>query len=209
MLNKLRYKLIVGMIKKLTPDLYKKMKIVSLVDTKFNNHSVSQNAFTPRPAILFMKEYFDSKELTGLEIGVEYGYNAKSILQELPIKKLYLLDLWSKNEQYENLLYHFYSKNLLGNKVIMVKNNSQTYYNKFENNSLDFIYIDGNHTYEYVYKDIYNYFNKIKIGGIIAGHDTFTYPDVLEAVRDFTEKYHISFTIKLPDFYFIKPNIEV
>ena len=39
------------------------------------------------------------------------------------------------------------------------------------NEKFDFIYIDGLHTYEQVKKDILNYKDLIKVGGIIGGHD--------------------------------------
>ena len=35
----------------------------------------------------------------------------------------------------------------------------------------DFIYIDGDHSYEAVKKDLYEYFDLVEEGGIIAGHD--------------------------------------
>lgn len=55
--------------------------------------------------------------------------------------------------------------------VVKVKMKSADALNMFENESIDFIYIDGNHQYNFVKQDIENYFSKIKPGGIIAGHD--------------------------------------
>lgn len=37
--------------------------------------------------------------------------------------------------------------------------------------SLDFVYIDGNHSEEYVRQDIRLWWPKVKIGGMLAGHD--------------------------------------
>ena len=37
--------------------------------------------------------------------------------------------------------------------------------------SLDFVYIDGDHSYEAVKKDIIAWIPKVKIGGVICGHD--------------------------------------
>jgi predicted O-methyltransferase YrrM len=42
---------------------------------------------------------------------------------------------------------------------------------QIQDNSLDFVYIDGLHTYDQVKKDIKNYYSKIKDGGFIGGHD--------------------------------------
>ncbi|MBT5491708.1 class I SAM-dependent methyltransferase, partial [bacterium] len=37
--------------------------------------------------------------------------------------------------------------------------------------TLDFIYIDANHTYESAKEDIQLWYPKIKVGGMISGHD--------------------------------------
>lgn len=41
----------------------------------------------------------------------------------------------------------------------------------FENTSLDFVFIDAQHEYEFVKNDIVAWLPKIKAGGILAGHD--------------------------------------
>lgn len=42
---------------------------------------------------------------------------------------------------------------------------------KFQDGSLEFVYIDASHDYESVKEDIRLWLPKIKLGGIIAGHD--------------------------------------
>ena len=39
------------------------------------------------------------------------------------------------------------------------------------NETYDAVFIDGNHSYEYVKKDLENYWSKVKDGGVIALHD--------------------------------------
>ena len=39
--------------------------------------------------------------------------------------------------------------------------------------SQDFLYIDGNHSLPYIIQDIYEWQKKVKVGGIISGHDYF------------------------------------
>lgn len=52
-------------------------------------------------------------------------------------------------------------------------------------NSYDFVYIDGLHTYEQVKKDISNYLPKIKKGGYIGGHDYHpNWKGVLDAINE-------------------------
>ena len=41
----------------------------------------------------------------------------------------------------------------------------------FEDNSLDFVFLDASHEYEDVKEDILHWLPKIKSGGIFAGHD--------------------------------------
>jgi hypothetical protein len=41
----------------------------------------------------------------------------------------------------------------------------------FKDESLDFAFIDGNHSFEYVINDIAEWSKKVRVGGIISGHD--------------------------------------
>jgi predicted O-methyltransferase YrrM len=55
----------------------------------------------------------------------------------------------------------------------------------FSDNSLDLVFIDGDHTYDGIIADIDNYLPKVKSGGTICGHDYTTgFPDVIKAVHE-------------------------
>lgn len=54
----------------------------------------------------------------------------------------------------------------------------------FEDKSLDLVYIDGDHTYEGVKKDIVNWLPKVKIGGYISGHDYWQGTNIYNAVHE-------------------------
>jgi hypothetical protein len=41
----------------------------------------------------------------------------------------------------------------------------------FEDSSIDFVYIDGNHSFKYVSEDICEWIKKVKEGGVVCGHD--------------------------------------
>ena len=41
----------------------------------------------------------------------------------------------------------------------------------FENNSLDFVYFDTNHSFSYLTQELKKWYPKLKPGGILAGHD--------------------------------------
>jgi predicted O-methyltransferase YrrM len=72
----------------------------------------------------------------------------------------------------------------------------------FVDNSLDFVYIDGNHKFEYVVNDLAEWSKKVRPGGIVSGHDwikmalssTTKNNDPIEvqaAVRGFIDAYRI------------------
>lgn len=61
----------------------------------------------------------------------------------------------------------------------------------FQNESLDFVFIDANHTYEFVKRDILAYLPKMKKGAVIAGHDyNHHHPGVIQAVDEIFNKQH-------------------
>jgi hypothetical protein len=53
----------------------------------------------------------------------------------------------------------------------LIRSTSADAVGRFEDNSVDFVYIDGDHTYEFVSQDIARWWPKIKPGGILSGHD--------------------------------------
>lgn len=56
-------------------------------------------------------------------------------------------------------------------KIQKHKMSSIDFSKKIDDNSLDFVYIDGDHSYESCKKDILTWVPKLKKGGVIAGHD--------------------------------------
>lgn len=58
----------------------------------------------------------------------------------------------------------------MGN-ITLMHGTSDDYAGAFSDNSIDLVFIDGDHRYHSVSKDIRNFWAKIKPGGIMAGHD--------------------------------------
>lgn len=63
-------------------------------------------------------------------------------------------------------------------------------------NSLDFVYIDGNHVKDAVLEDLDTWSPKVRPGGIVAGHDYRAFTNkptihVIEAVQEFTRRHQI------------------
>lgn len=158
-----------------------------------------------RPMIEYISEnYTQSEDLTGVEIGVACGDNAFSILNTLPIKKLYLIDPyleyeefkgnygWEERYQREFDGYFRNATDLLqdyNDKIqFIIKKSEDAIYDV--PGDLDFVYVDGNHDYEYVKSDLELYYPKLKLGGILGG-DNFESltPSVSRAVLEFTDKH--------------------
>ena len=88
---------------------------------------------------------------------------------------------WSEvKKEFKLNLRHF--KNI----IIHHKDFSHNVDDKFEDGTYDFVYIDADHSYESVKKDIELYLPKLKKGGIIGGHDycPYSWPDVIKAVDE-------------------------
>ena len=62
----------------------------------------------------------------------------------------------------------------------------------FDDDSIDFIYIDGRHDYESIKLDLELYLPKLKNGGIIGGHDynKKNWPEVCRAVNEVIGEPH-------------------
>ena len=149
------------------------------------------------------------KELIGLEIGVDKGWNSYNILTNLDIKKLYLIDpYYPQSEGQDSDGERSYVKgefrptkkiaedllNPFDDKIVWKIGTTEEMINDIPDEYLDFCYIDGCHKYESVKKDIELCYPKIKNGGMIAGHDfTKVHPGVIKAViESFGEKIYVA-----------------
>jgi len=167
----------------------------------------------PRPMIHYLRRRFGGKPLVGVEIGVGYGRNAKSILKTLNMKMLYLIDPYIPYIVDGKGVVTRWIKGLevvrkelepLPNVTFIHATSEEAV--DYIPNQLDFVYIDGNHSYEYVKKDIELYYPKVKSGGVIGGHDfRFKFKGVIKAVVEFSQKNNLEFDGKYPDWWIIKP----
>ena len=138
------------------------------------------------------------------EIGIGYGTHAKQILKNTSIHKLYLIDPMKyypndgfaddimktipniPNNQFNEL--HDCITNYLSDykdKVVWFRKESTTITNdEIPDYSLDCVFIDGNHEYQYVLDDLQFWAKKVRPGGQILGDD-YWMSDVANAVHDF------------------------
>jgi hypothetical protein len=118
----------------------------------------------------------------GVEVGTFKGEFSKEILQRWQ-GKLYMVDVWrelgeeyidsSNHKNFDGGVYGDCMNNIKGfeDKGIMVRSTSKVASDMFTDNSLDFVYIDANHAYDYVRQDIELWYPKVKSGGWVMGHD--------------------------------------
>jgi len=60
----------------------------------------------------------------------------------------------------------------------------------YDDNSLKFVWIDGDHGKDIVYNDLVNFWPKMKSGGTIGGDDI-AYQEVLDDVKKFSKEYDV------------------
>lgn len=89
--------------------------------------------------------------------------------------------------------------------IVPIKGISWEVANNFEDDSIDFIFIDADHKYECVMKDIKAYWPKLKSGGTLSGHDIKHSP-VAKAVDDWTEDMGLGkYSIGENSWWLVKP----
>lgn len=178
----------------------------------------------------------------GAEIGTSKGRFAKWLFAKINGLKLYCVDPWAVYDEYIELhdkdrqgefdgYFEETKQRLAGQNVEFIRKYSMDAVKDFKDNSLDFVFIDGNHTFEYVINDIAEWSKKVRPGGIISGHDYWTSArrrrlyvpnlnqeeriklcQVKEAVNAWTASNHIkpwfittpNHTDKFPSFLWIK-----
>ena len=138
----------------------------------------------------------------GAFLGKSASYMAVEIINSKKNIKFDCVDLWKVDDDmvrelgWENYIgtgpiqpdyfYNLYLQNIQPVKHVInnIRSSSVEASKLYEDNSLDFVFIDAAHDYKSVYDDLVAWFPKVKPNGIIAGHDYFD-PSVPENVNKF------------------------
>lgn len=139
--------------------------------------------------------------LRGAEVGVWRGECSSHLLGMVPSLTLFMVDRWSPDTPGGRYHDSGDSKAVTtqrdhddamasaqrvakahGPRGIILVGESADMARRVENDSLDFAFIDGDHTREGVIEDIAAWIPKVKPGGVIVGHDFSKY-GVAEGVR--------------------------
>lgn len=150
----------------------------------------------------------DRKDMTklfkgiGVEVGVAKGEFSKLILQNEIVTMLYGVDPFEPHEGYKDYTKKQTFVDLLKAarantkdfpNFKLVKEYSMSAVKDFDDESLDFVYIDADHSYSTTMEDIIWWSMKVKRGGIVAGDDYVENDpidpryDVFNAVNDYAK----------------------
>jgi len=130
----------------------------------------------------------------GAELGVARGRFTAHMLGAFRGLHMVAVDLWSVttgNPQYENWpvdehydAFLFVCECFPG-LVTLVRSDTAAAATQFADQSFDFVFVDGDHRYEGVRRDIVAWQPKVRLGGMLCGHDyTPRYPGVMQAVDE-------------------------
>jgi SAM-dependent methyltransferase len=170
------------------------------------------------------------KHGVGAEIGVWKGDFSAEIIRICRPRKLHLIDPWEyqSDSEYSGALYgdavakeqaHMeatlngirsrFAYELNAGTVEINREFSQVLAPTFPDEYFDWVYVDGNHLYEFVKQDLESFYPKLRPGGFLAGDD---YHDrgwwkggVKQAVDEFAESHACELTIVVDQFVIRKP----
>lgn len=137
---------------------------------------------------------------TGVEVGVKVGIFSETILEAWAGRRLISVDPWlegppddpDQSTQAEHD--RFYEETVerlrkFGDRSEIWRMTSVEAASQIEPKSLDFVYIDARHDYLSVKEDLEHWFEKVRPGGVFAGHDYYNTPQpsfrVKQAVDEF------------------------
>jgi predicted O-methyltransferase YrrM len=127
------------------------------------------------------EQEFDTFVELGVWKGESISYLASKVKFKNPSANIYAIDIfedWDKNPRVaatvpniRNIFNNTLRKSKVQDIITTIKSKSWEAAAAFEDGTVDFVFIDADHSYESVCKDIDSWLPKIKVGGIISGHD--------------------------------------
>lgn len=159
----------------------------------------------------------------GCEVGVHTGNTAALVLASLPGIEIYhAVDPWASYETYDgtnykkpsNKMYRkwedakraFIARTTSFNKTIIHHMTSVEAVKRFKDSSLDWIFIDANHEYEYIKENLELWAPKVKKGGLVSGHDygSKKYFGIKKAVDEFVPEKKLNVNPNVLVWWYIK-----
>jgi glycosyltransferase involved in cell wall biosynthesis len=168
------------------------------------NYELNENKITGMTRAGLYRLFAELGYKTGCEVGVQRGRNAWIMFQNIPGLNLFLVEPYkdhpSNYRKWGEKIHAKFKKQaherFNGYNVRWLEGFSEEVSGQVPDNSLDFAYIDGEHTYDFVMIDLILWSRKVKPGGIVSGHD-YEYwkpnqPKVARAINDYADAYGIN-----------------
>lgn len=142
----------------------------------------------------------------GVEVGTERGEYAEVLCKANHDLWLDCVDPYRAYKDYRehtsqeklDAFYYEATARLAKHNVTFVRDASIDAAHRYDNGSLDFVYLDGNHSLPYVISDLHAWVPKVRKGGIVAGHDYIRRNNslkyqchVVEAITAWTQCYMV------------------
>jgi hypothetical protein len=173
-----------------------------------------------------VKQHLQTVDIV-VEIGVWRGDYSLQIINSLQPKQFYGVDPYKlypgmvsapgpeySNQNNLDILAEQVKNKLANHNAVLHRMTSVESAELFKDNTVDFIYIDGDHTYEGVTQDLYAWWPKIKKGGVFSGDDYTTGTTgkgfafgVIQAVEEFAKKHKYEYSVTTgsnPSWWLIK-----
>lgn len=148
-------------------------------------HETLENGFSYRTdlkdMIRYINTFSNSRELLLVEIGSYMG--ASTFFLAKNFKHVISIDPYRIPIEQCGAEYEFIKNLCFFNNVSKIRMASEDAVGLFADNSIDIVYIDGNHNREYITKDIKLWIPKIKEDGFISGHDYYRSSDITDEDR--------------------------
>ena len=140
----------------------------------------------------FIQILGEHNQTIGLEIGVDRGTFSEYMFKNIPNLHLTGVDPWYWKLRGESR-YRSTLKKMAPYNMTIIRKTSREAADDIEDGSLDYLHIDGDHTFDFVMTDLILFVPKVKEGGVISGHDYygFTRAGVIPAVNVFTQQHMV------------------
>ena len=144
-------------------------------------------------------EYLESlSNIVWIELGVFKGFNAKCVLGNFDVSKMYLIDPYKANSIFSEKVMKesrecshtalsCYEEMIEWKEML-----SEDAAPSIPDNSVDVIFIDGDHSYEGVMQDLELFMPKIREGGLVIGDDH-NEKDVEEAIKQYALRENFAY----------------
>jgi len=136
----------------------------------------------------------------GAELGVREGLGALKMCQMMPGLHLILVDPWDVWPGHKDMDGHAddpllfleeAQERLRGYDCEFIRAKSADYASNVPDASLDFVYIDGDHSFDGTMLDLILWAPKVRVGGVISGdgYKHYRYTGVIPAVDTYTRQH--------------------